>query len=147
MKKIRSSGELVSSLLAEKGHINLASTPTPDPGFGYGKHATPAVAYRKFKETGTEPTDGKVALPVEEDLCIHPIFYREMWETQELASRSLPHWDNLKPVWQLATLLLEEKAMSGFLCGMLDHTSHHEIRAPMAAHKLSDARDHRTMFV
>ncbi|KAH0369112.1 hypothetical protein KCU65_g3549, partial [Aureobasidium melanogenum] len=121
--------------LAEKGHVNLPSIPTPDPGFGYGKHATPAVAYREFKKTGIKATGGKVALPVEEDLYIHPIFFREMWETQELASRSLPHWDNLKPVWQLATLLLEEKVMSGFLCGMLDRKSHHEIRAPMAAHK------------
>ncbi|KAG9677514.1 hypothetical protein KCU99_g1652, partial [Aureobasidium melanogenum] len=121
--------------LSEKGHINLLSIPTPDPGFGYGKHATPAVACREFKKTGIKATDGKVTLPVEEDLYIHPIFSREMWETQELASRSLPYWDNLKPVWQLATLMLEEKVMSGFLCGMLDRKSHHEIRAPLAARK------------
>lgn len=122
-------------LLSEKGHINLLSIPTPDPGFGYVKHTTPAVAYREFKKTGHKTAEDTVTVPVEEEIYIHPIFSREMWETQELASRSLAHWDNLKPVWQLATLLLEEKVMSGFLCSMLDSKSHREIRAPLAASK------------
>lgn len=122
-------------LLSEKGHINLPFIPPPDPGFGYGKHATPAVAYREFKKTGHKTAEEKVTIPVEEEFYIHPIFSREMWETQELASRSLPHWDALKPVWQLATLLLEEKVMSGFLCSILDSKTHREIRAPLAASK------------
>ncbi|KAK6002314.1 hypothetical protein QM012_001952 [Aureobasidium pullulans] len=109
--------------------------PAPERGFGYGKHTTPAVAYREYKKTGIEDAAGKVTIPVVDDLYIHPIFSREMWETQELASRSLPYWDTLKPVWQLATLLLEEKVMSGFLCGMLDPKCHHEIRRPLNSRK------------
>lgn len=121
--------------LYENGHINLLIIPAPDPRFEYGDHTTPAVAYREYKRTGIKNAAGKVTIPVEEELYIHPIFSRDMWETQELASHSLPHWNALKPVWQLATLVLEERVMSGFLCGMLDRKSHHEIRPPLGARK------------
>ncbi|KAI5206986.1 hypothetical protein AUEXF2481DRAFT_7135 [Aureobasidium subglaciale EXF-2481] len=118
--------ELSLEYLNENDYINLSSISAPDPGFGYGKHTTPAVAYRHYKKTNTMPASGEV-IAIEEDLHIHPIFSRDMWETQEIASASNSHWDTLKPVWQLATLLLEEKVMSGYLVGMLDRGSHYKI--------------------
>jgi hypothetical protein len=114
--------------LLTHGYVNLRSIPAIDPAFGYGKHTTPAVAYRQYKWTGSKADDEKVVLPVEKMYYIHPIFSRDMWEIHEFASRSMPHWDALKPVWQLATLMLEEKVMSGFLCGMLDKSKHCELR-------------------
>lgn len=122
--------------LLQEGYINLSSIPNPDPGFGYGKHTTPAVAYRQYKMTGNKPDDGKVVMPVGEEYYIHPIFDRDMWDVQELGSSSMPHWDALKPVWQLATLLLEEKVMSGFLCGMLDRSTHRDLNTTEAGQKL-----------
>jgi hypothetical protein len=124
--------------LLTHGYINLPSTgiPVPESGFGYGKHKTPAVAYRQFKKTGIKAAAGKVVLPVEEEYYIHPIFSRDRWEIQELASRSMPHWDALKPVWQLATLMLEENSMSGFLCGMLDRSKHVELKDKHNGQKL-----------
>ncbi|KAI4851548.1 hypothetical protein E4T44_02059 [Aureobasidium sp. EXF-8845] len=114
--------------LSANSYMNLGSIPNPDPGFGYGKHTTPAVAYRQYQKTGSKADAGKVVLPVKEEYYIHPIFSRDRWEIHELASRFMPHWDTLKPVWQLATLLLEEKVMSGFLLGMLDMTGHRDIK-------------------
>jgi hypothetical protein len=117
----------IEFLLANR-YINIPSIPKPDPGFGYGKHTTPAVAYRQYRKTGNKTDAGKVLTPIEEQYYIHPIFSRDRWEIHEMASRSTPHWDMLKPVWQLATLLLEEKVMSGFLLGMLDRSKHCDLK-------------------
>ncbi|THV89701.1 hypothetical protein D6D26_09677 [Aureobasidium pullulans] len=120
--------------LNKDGYINLDSVSKPDPGFGYGKHTTPAVAYRTYKKTNTIDADGEQDVAVGEDSYIHPIFFRDRWETQELASSSSPYWEELKPVWQLATLLLEEKVMSGYIMGMLDRSSHTEIKTRFDGH-------------
>jgi len=112
--------------LLQNGYMNLPSIPKPEPGFGYGKHTTPAVALRQHKETGRNADVGNIMSPVEEQYYIHPIFSRDRRNLHELGSAYTPHWDALKPVWQLATLLLEEKVMSGFLCGMLDKSTHRD---------------------
>jgi hypothetical protein len=118
---------LCLDFLSANSYMNLGSVRNPDPGFGYGKHTTPAVAYWRYQKTGSKADAGKVVLPVEEEYYIHPIFSHDRWELHELASRFMPHWDTLKPVWQLATLMLEEKVLSGFLLGMLDMTGHCDI--------------------
>lgn len=128
--------ELGLEWLNNEGYINLASISIPDPDFGYGKHKTPAVAYRTYKRTGIIDVGGKKVNVVKEDLYIHPVFFRDRWETQELASSSSPHWEALKPVWQLATLLLEEKVMSGYMIGMLDRSSHTEIKTRLDGHQV-----------
>lgn len=122
--------------LLQYGYMNLPSIPSPDPGFGYGKHTTPAVAFRQCKETGRSADAGTVVSPVGEEYYIHPIFSRERWNLHELGNNYMPHWDALKPVWQLATLLLEEKVMSGFLCGMLDKDSHRDTNETFDGQKL-----------
>lgn len=128
--------------LAERGYINLHPVPTPDPGFGYVKHTVPAVTYRRHKKTRSGLDTRVPSLPVEEEYYVHPIFSREMWDVQELASHTSPHWNTLKPVWQLATLLLEEKLMSGFLCGMLDRSKYCDILLIQQS-----AMKHRAYFV
>lgn len=122
--------------LLQNGYMNLYSIPDPEPGFGYGKHTTPAVAFRQYKETGRNADAGTVAFPVKEEYYIHPIFSRDRWNLHELGSSYMPHWDALRPVWQLATLLLEEKVMSGFLCGMLDKSTHRDINEIFDGQKL-----------
>lgn len=122
--------------LLQNGYINLPSIPNPDPGFGYGKHTTPAVAFRQHKETGRSANAGNVVSPVGEEYYIHPIFSRDRWNLHELGSSYTPHWDTLKPIWQLATLLLEEKVMSGFLCGVLDKSTHRDINEMFDGQKM-----------
>jgi hypothetical protein len=110
--------------LKQGGFIDLDHVPPPEYGFGYlGEHQTPAAKYRNI-------TYGDLPCSLTE-AWIHPIFAPHMWTNPEMRDQSRGgYWDKLRPVWQLATLFLEEQLTCGYWVGLLDISNHIRIAHP-----------------
>jgi len=63
---------------------------------------------------------------------IHPIFRQDNWDADDLLLGGEQNctFNKLKPVLQLATLLLEDESTAGYIFAMLDVSSHKEITFP-----------------
>jgi hypothetical protein len=125
--------------LNDKGYINLETICT-DRSFGYSSdRALQAARWRAELEVQVglyhrvgEPIKSKSkGKPVKLDDFhrIHPIFRQDNWSSDDLLSKNHV-FDKLKPVLQLATVLLEDENMVGYIFGMLDIDSHKEITLP-----------------
>jgi hypothetical protein len=127
--------------LNEKGYVNLDMIST-DRTFGYaGNRALNAARWRAkydvqigMHHTIEEPPNVKSKKKgkygkLDEYHRIHPIFRQDNWSSDDLL---MGHYtfNKLKPVLQLATLLLEDETMVGYIFAMLDISSHREITLP-----------------
>ncbi|KAG9657148.1 hypothetical protein KCU95_g2930, partial [Aureobasidium melanogenum] len=122
--------------LNDMGYVNLESIYT-DRTFGYsGDRALDAARWRAEYETQiglytqvNEISEGKYG-KLDEYHRIHSIFRQDNWNSDDLfrlGYESTDSFNKLKPVLQLATLLLEDENMVGYIFGMLDLDSHNEI--------------------
>ncbi|KAG9529009.1 hypothetical protein KCU93_g3812, partial [Aureobasidium melanogenum] len=122
--------------LNERGYVNLKPI-YMDRTFGYsGDRALNAARWRAEYETQiglytqvNETFEGKYG-KLDEYHRIHPIFRQDNWTSDDLfrlGYESTRSFRKLKPVLQLATLLLEDENMVGYIFGMLDVNSHKEI--------------------
>lgn len=132
--------------LNARGYINLETICT-DASFGYAtRRALPAARWREQRgliATGTgEATkiiDKKAASAGKSKqqrlgkyYRIHPLLHPDMWDFAEMEEKSTGFWEALRPVFQLATLLLEHDDMIGYIIGLLDITKHKRIDHPEA---------------
>jgi hypothetical protein len=129
--------------LNDKGYVNLETICT-DRTFGYsGDRALKAARWRAKHEVQIglhhqveESTKGKSKKGkygrLDDFHRIHPIFRQDNWNSDDLLLGSEKNclFKKLKPVLQLATLLLEDETMVGYIFGMLDVGSHKEITFP-----------------
>ncbi|KAH0009556.1 hypothetical protein KCU78_g10672, partial [Aureobasidium melanogenum] len=122
--------------LHEKGYVNLETINT-DRTFGYsGDRALNAARWRAEYETQiglytqvNETSEGKYG-KLDEYHRIHPIFRQDNWTSDDLfrlGYESTNSFNKLKPVLQLATLLLEDENIVGYIFGILDVNNHKEI--------------------
>lgn len=109
------------------GYVNLDHIREPDHSFGYKDRHTPGARWRAAKAFESLPLQLQPANdPISPQGYIHPIFFKERW-TGEMSDPTTGWWDKLKPVWQLATVLLEEPQLCGYTIGMLDTSQHRRI--------------------
>lgn len=109
-----------SKMLHDYGYINLKDIST-DPKFGYDPSRTlPAAEYRTAQNNPHLEKDGQ---RVKKKDRIHPVFRRARWNPNELIEKN---WDVLRPVLQLATLLLEDVSMAPFIAAMIDIDRHRD---------------------
>ncbi|KAK6000648.1 hypothetical protein QM012_003373 [Aureobasidium pullulans] len=123
--------------LNDRGYVNLEAICT-DRTFGYpGDRALNAARWRAKYEVQI----GLCSQIIEEGKKkgkygkldkfhrIHPIFRQDNWTSDDLlmGDESNCSFNKLKPVLQLATLLLEDETMVGYIFNMLDVDSHKEV--------------------
>jgi hypothetical protein len=131
--------------LNDKGYINLETICT-DQSFGYsGERALQAARWRAKLEVQVglyhrveKPTKSKSKGKfgkLDDFHRIHPIFRQDNWSSDDLLSKNHV-FNKLKPVLQLATLLLEDENMAGYIFAMLDVDSHKEITLPGVQERL-----------
>lgn len=121
--------------LNDKGYVNLETICT-DPSFGYsGNRALHAARWRAeldvqrgLSRRVDKNKTGKYG-KLDDVHRIHPIFRRDNWnsDTLLLGSEETCTFNKLKPVLQLATLLLEDESTVGYIFAMLDVSSHKRI--------------------
>ncbi|KAG9698848.1 hypothetical protein KCU95_g2260, partial [Aureobasidium melanogenum] len=122
--------------LNDRGYVNLDTIET-DQTFGYdGDRALEAARWRAEYETRiglcaqvNETSEGEYG-ELNDYHRIHPIFRQDNWTSDglfRLGYESTSTFDELKPVLQLATLLLEDESIVGYIYAMLDVNSHKEI--------------------
>lgn len=127
--------------LHDKGYVNLYEIRT-DRTFGYSRDRSLSAARWRAKyevQKGlcvqvNEPHTTKrkkeeVYGKLDEFHRIHPIFRQDNWTIDDLllGTESNCLFNKLKPVLQLATLLLEDENIVGHIFSMLDVDSHKEI--------------------
>ncbi|THW94771.1 hypothetical protein D6D15_01926 [Aureobasidium pullulans] len=131
--------EISLNKLDDYGYINL-ETICVDKAFGYShRRMLEAARWRakldvakglcySIEEPFTLEKKSKVG-KLHEFHRIHPIFRRDNWNSTDLlcTTTTNEYWERLKPVLQLATLLLESEHMIGYIVGMLDVPSHKKI--------------------
>ncbi|KAI4730434.1 hypothetical protein E4T49_01792 [Aureobasidium sp. EXF-10728] len=137
--------------LNDKGYVNLETICT-DRTFGYsGDRALHAARWRAKHEvqiglcaqvnespkakSKTKTKYGKL----DEFHRIHPIFRQDNWSSDDLLMGTETNcaFNKLKPVLQLATLLLEDENMVGYIYGMLDVDNHKEVTLAGVEKKLN----------
>ncbi|KAI5271144.1 hypothetical protein E4T47_05515 [Aureobasidium subglaciale] len=126
--------------LNDMGYVNLTTIDTHKT-FGYsGDRALKAARWRAEKEVNmglchriTEtPKAGRPRRghgKLDDFHRIHPIFRADNWSSDDLIITTAQngYWERLKPVLQLATLLLEDESIVGYIYAFLDVNSHKEI--------------------
>lgn len=121
--------------LNNRGYLNLDNI-VRDQGFGYKQNRAVPGAWWREMEDGVKVPSSREKLneqrAVSEDHWIHPVFHANRWKGNQIKSLPAGWWNNLKPVLQLATLLLEEQVHSGFLIGLMDRKNHQPIDNPEA---------------
>lgn len=124
--------------LNDKGYVNLETICT-DQSFGYsGNRPLHAARWRAeievqrglFHRVNKNKT-GKYG-KLDDVHRIHPIFRQDNWSSDDLLVGGEQNctFNKLKPVLQLATLLLEDESMVGYIFAMLDVRSHKRITFP-----------------
>ena len=124
--------------LNDKGYVNLETICT-DRSFGHSSNrALHAARWRAELEVQknlclrvNKTEKGKYG-KLDDVHRIHPIFRQENWDSNDLwlGGGSNSTFNKLAPVLQLATLLLEDESMVGYIFAMLDVSSHKEITLP-----------------
>jgi hypothetical protein len=127
--------------LNEKGYVNLDMIST-DRTFGYaGNRALNAARWRakidvrigmyhRVEEPPSVKSKKKGKHRKLDDFHrIHPVFRQDNWSSDDLLIGGYT-FNKLKPVLQLATLLLEDETMIGYIFAMLDVSSHKETTLP-----------------
>ncbi|KAI4721254.1 hypothetical protein E4T48_02427 [Aureobasidium sp. EXF-10727] len=137
--------------LNDKGYVNLETICT-DRTFGYsGDRALHAARWRAKHEVQiglcaqvNEPPKAKSKTKtkygkLDEFHRIHPIFRQDNWSSDDLllGTETNCAFNKLKPVLQLATLLLEDENMIGYIYGMLDVDNHKEVTLAGVKEKLN----------
>ncbi|THX51074.1 hypothetical protein D6D06_07582 [Aureobasidium pullulans] len=123
--------EISLNKLDDYGYVNL-ETIYVDKAFGYSRRRMLEAARWRAKldhwRTIHIEKKSKVG-KLHEFHRIHPIFRRDNWNSTDLlcTTTTNEYWERLKPVLQLATLLLESEHMIGYIVGMLDVPSHKKI--------------------
>ncbi|KAH0372379.1 hypothetical protein KCU65_g1158, partial [Aureobasidium melanogenum] len=87
------------------------------------------IGLEKLNDRVNETSEGKYG-ELDDYHRIHPIFRQDNWTSDDLfrlGYESTRSFKKLKPVLQLATLLLEDENMVGYIFSMLDVASHKEI--------------------
>ena len=124
--------------LNDKGYVNLETICT-DQSFGYSSNR-PLHAARWRAELEVQKglyhqvnknKKGKYG-KLDDFHRIHPIFRQDNWDADDLLLGGEQNctFNKLKPVLQLATLLLEDESTVGYIFAMLDVSSHKEITLP-----------------
>ena len=106
--------------LNDNGFINFDKVELTDEGtteFGQ-KHAKNFTSKIHYKP-GANPR-------------FHPLFHRSQWRQVDLNDEE---FERLEPVFQLATLLLEEESMASYMYAMIDARRHRDIKGKDSSYK------------
>jgi hypothetical protein len=131
--------------LNDKGYIDLETICT-DRSFGYSSDRALQAArcraklevkvgmYHRVEKPTKTKSEGKYG-KLDDFHRIHPIFRQDNWSSDNSLSKDHV-FDKLKPVLQLASLLLEDENMVDYIFAMLDVDSHKEITLPGVQERL-----------